>query len=75
MSKEPGPEYEAPTVEEVKTEDAPAVTAAGADSLTDVDQSDLRLKRTLRPLEETLTRCGEMPKSGRIHPRFQVEEM
>ncbi len=29
MSQEPQPDYEAPKVEEVDTEDSPAVTAAG----------------------------------------------
>jgi hypothetical protein len=53
MSEDPKPDYEAPSVEEVDTEDAPAVTAAGADTAT--DQSDLRLKRSLRPLEGTIT--------------------
>jgi hypothetical protein len=35
MSNQPKPEYEAPSVEEVDTEDAPAVTAAGVDSHVD----------------------------------------
>jgi hypothetical protein len=35
MSNQPKPEYEAPSVEEVNTEDAPAVTAAGVDSHID----------------------------------------
>ena len=55
MSDEKQPEYEAPSVEEVDTEDAPAVTAAGEDSPTDF--SDPRLKRSLRPLEETIVRA------------------
>jgi hypothetical protein len=50
MSQEPKPEYEAPSVEEVNTEDSPAVTAAG-DTTT---ISDLLLKRSLRPLEESI---------------------
>jgi hypothetical protein len=53
MSQDPKPDYEAPSVEEVNTDDAPAVTAAGADSPTDAS-SDLRLKRSLRPLEGVL---------------------
>jgi hypothetical protein len=55
MSEEPKPGYEAPTVEEVDTEDAPAVTAAG-DVITGDTFSDLRLKRSLRPLEGTIQR-------------------
>jgi hypothetical protein len=35
MSNQPKPDYEAPSVEEVDTEDAPAVTAAGGDSPVD----------------------------------------
>ena len=54
MSDEKQPEYEAPSVEEVNTEDAPAVIAAGEDSPTDF--SDLRLKRSLSPLEDTIVR-------------------
>jgi len=50
MSQEPEKEYEAPKVEEVETEDAPAVTAAG-EQTTKPDISDLRLKRSLRPLD------------------------
>jgi hypothetical protein len=53
LSDHPKPDYEAPSVEQVDTEDQPAVTAAGADSHT--DGSDLRLKRSLRPLEGTIT--------------------
>jgi hypothetical protein len=55
MSQEPKPDYEAPTVEEVNTEDSPVVTAAGFDSPTD-QSSDLRLKYSLRPLEESILR-------------------
>jgi hypothetical protein len=54
MSEDPKQDYEAPSVEEVNTDDAPAVTAAGADSPTDF--SDLRLKRSLGPLEGAITR-------------------
>ena len=36
MSEEPKADYEAPSVEEVETEDTPAVTAAGDDTLTPV---------------------------------------
>jgi hypothetical protein len=54
MSEDPKPDYEAPSVEQVDTEDQPAVTAAGADSPIDAS-SDLRLKRSLRPLEGTIT--------------------
>jgi hypothetical protein len=43
--------YEPPSVEEVDTEDAPAVTAAGDDSTSVPPESDLRLKRSVRPLE------------------------
>lgn len=32
MSEDPKADYEAPSVEEVDTEDSPAVTAAGIDS-------------------------------------------
>ena len=49
QAEEAKPGYEAPSVEEIDTEDAAAVTAAGL--LTDDDASDLRLKRSLRPLE------------------------
>jgi len=49
MSEEPKPDYEAPKVDEIDTEDAPAVTAAGGDSIT--IPSDLRLKRAVRPLD------------------------
>jgi hypothetical protein len=35
MTRDPKPEYEAPSVEQVHTEDSPVVTAAGADSPTD----------------------------------------
>lgn len=34
MSADPEKPYEAPSVEEVETEDTPAVTAAGDDSVT-----------------------------------------
>ena len=51
MTDDPKSDYEAPEVEEVKTEDAPAVTAAGQDTATDLDVSDLLLKHTIRPLE------------------------
>jgi hypothetical protein len=54
VSKEPNPDYEAPTVEEVNTEDSPAVTAAGGDSPVDASQSDLQLKQSLRPLDEAI---------------------
>ncbi|MGH2955610.1 MAG: hypothetical protein ACRDL6_01255 [Solirubrobacterales bacterium] len=50
LSKQAKPDYEPPSVEEVDTEDAPAVTAAG-DVPTGDEPSDLRLKRSLRPLE------------------------
>ena len=53
MSQDPKPEYDTPSVEEVDTEDSPAVTAPGVDSPI----SDLRLKRSLRPLEETILRA------------------
>ena len=55
QDQDPKSDYEAPSVEEVDTEDAPAVTAAGADS-TPTDFSDLRLKRSVRPLEGTIIR-------------------
>lgn len=52
---EPSPDgaqdYEAPQVERVETEDAPAVTAAGDDTVP-TDLSDLTLKHSLRPLDE-----------------------
>ncbi len=58
MSQDPEPDYEggyeAPKVEEVDTEDSPAVTAAG-DS-PPVDVSDLRLKHSLRSLERAIIR-------------------
>jgi hypothetical protein len=54
MSDDPKPDYEAPSVEEVNTEDAPAVTAAGEVTTGDAS-SDLRLKRSLRSLEGTIT--------------------
>jgi hypothetical protein len=53
LSNESEPGYEPPSVEEVDTEDSPAVTAAGGDS---DGGSDLRLKRSVRPLEETIIR-------------------
>lgn len=53
MNVDPKPGYEAPKVEEVNTADAPAVTAAGSDS---VQESDLRLKRSLRPLRARINR-------------------
>ena len=53
LSQDPKPSYEAPKVEVVKTEDAPAVTSAGLDS---DDESDLRLKRSLRPLRARIIR-------------------
>ena len=46
------PDYEAPSVEEVETEDEPAVTAAGSDC---DGGSDIRLKRFVRPLEAAIT--------------------
>jgi len=52
VSTDPKPDYEAPSVEEIETEDAPAVTAAGTDSLN--PPSDLRLKHSLRALEPKL---------------------
>jgi hypothetical protein len=51
MAEGPKSEYEAPSIEEVETEDASAVTAAGLTS----DLSDRRLKHALRPLEDTIT--------------------
>ena len=35
MAEDPKQDYEAPSVEEVETEDAPAVTAAGLDTQVD----------------------------------------
>ena len=55
MSEEPKPDYEAPKVEEIDTEDAPAVTAAGDDSSISIP-SDLRLKHSLRPLDGAIAR-------------------
>jgi hypothetical protein len=52
-SGEAQPDYEAPSVEEVSTEDSPAVTAAG---VICGDASDLRLKRSVRALEKTIVR-------------------
>jgi len=46
-------EYEAPKVEVVETEDAPAVTAAGGDTTT---LSDRDLKQSVRELEEASDR-------------------
>jgi hypothetical protein len=57
MSDDPKPDYEAPSVDEIDTEDAPAVTAAGADTAHDAS-SDLRLKRSLRPLEGAIIRSN-----------------
>jgi hypothetical protein len=51
MAEGPKSEYEAPSIEEVETEDAPAVTAAGDTTGT---ASDRRLKRSVRPLESTI---------------------
>ncbi|MGH2956607.1 MAG: hypothetical protein ACRDL6_06395, partial [Solirubrobacterales bacterium] len=56
LSKQAKPDYEPPSVEEVDTEDAPAVTAAGTITGDDVVESDMRLKRSLRPLEGATTR-------------------
>ncbi len=57
MNPDPKPhDYEAPKVEEVNTEDSPAVTAAGEDSPIDAP-SDLHLKRSLRPLEGKIIRA------------------
>jgi len=50
LSDEAKPGYEAPSVEEVNTQDSPAVTAAG-EITGDSAPSDLRLKRSLRALE------------------------
>ena len=50
MSQDPISDYEAPSVEEVDTKDAPAVTAAGIDCPI----SDLRAKHLLRPLDGSL---------------------
>lgn len=50
-SDEDKQDYEAPSVEEVDTEDSPAVTAAGVDS-----RSDMRLKRSLRTLDGAVDR-------------------
>ena len=50
MGEDPKPEYEAPSVEEVDTEDSPAITAAGDET----GASDLYLKQSLRPLDETI---------------------
>jgi hypothetical protein len=52
MAENPKSEYEAPSVEEVETEDAPSVTAAGADSV--IGTSDRRLKRSVRSLESAI---------------------
>jgi hypothetical protein len=52
LSNEPELGYEPPSVEEIDTEDTPAATAAGQDS---VPESDLRLKRSVRPLEGAIT--------------------
>ena len=71
MSQDPKPDYEAPKVEEVSTEDAPAVTAAGETSPTDVE-SDLRLKRSLRPLGERQA-MSQDPEPGYDAPK--VEEV
>ena len=56
MSQDPKPEYEAPEVEKVDTEDAPAVTAAGEDSAIPI--SDERLKRSVRPLGARIIRAS-----------------
>lgn len=50
-SEEAKPDYEGPSVVEVDTEDDPAVTAAGRITGDTGDGSDLRLKRSLRPLK------------------------
>jgi hypothetical protein len=67
MSQDPKQDYEAPTVEEVNTDDDPAVTAAGADTQVDGQESDLRLKRSLRPLEGTHIRLIGDPSRRRCH--------
>ena len=51
MSQDPKRDYEVPKVEEVNTTDAPGVTTAGLES----GESDLRLKRSLRPLGPRIT--------------------
>jgi hypothetical protein len=55
LTNESEPGYQPPSVEEVDTEDSPTVTAAGLD-VTGDSPSDLRLKRSLRPLEKTIIR-------------------
>jgi hypothetical protein len=55
MSQDPKPDYEPPSVEEVNTDDAPAVTAAGD---TSRPLSDLRLKSSLRPLGGAIIRSS-----------------
>jgi hypothetical protein len=55
MSEDPKPDYEAPSVEEVNTEDSPAVTAPG-DNSPDLPPSDVRLKQSLRSLTEIILR-------------------
>jgi hypothetical protein len=57
MSQDPKPDYEPPSVEEVNTDDAPAVTAAGHITAS----SDLRLKRSLRPLAGAIIRSTRGP--------------
>jgi hypothetical protein len=57
MSQDPKPDYEPPSVEEVNTDDAPAVTAAGHVTTP----SDLRLKRSLRPLSGAIIRSTRGP--------------
>jgi hypothetical protein len=51
LSEEAEAAYEAPSVEELNTEDSPAVTAAGI-----VTISDLRLKGSLRTLDGAIYR-------------------
>ena len=55
MSEDPKPDYEAPSVDEVETDDRPAVTAAGDGSPVDEVPSDLRLKHSLYPLDTAIT--------------------
>ena len=76
MSQDPKPDYDPPSVEEVNTDDAPAVTAAGADSPVDNPPSDLRLKHSLRPLGVAIIRSSRgAADSGDDSPAIEPEEM
>lgn len=75
MSEDPKQDYDAPKVEEIETADAPAVTAAGQ-TTTDFQESDRRLKHSLRALEARIPgfAAGESQGPERGYQAPTVEE-